>query len=191
MSTHTQPLLTVADLELMPDDLNRYELMEGEIFVSPPPGLTHQRALGNLLTILNIYLARNRIGEVFTTPGVTLDQFNSVIPDITYLSHERMEKIASGEHITGAPELMIEFVSPGSKNARRDRVLKRQVYGRHGVQEYWIVDPRKRRIEVYQLREHALELLTTLFETDEITSPLLPGLNIPLIKIFSVMSEKY
>jgi len=190
MSTHSQSMMTVADLELMPDDLNRYELMEGEIVVSPPPGLTHQRALGNLLHVLLNYLDEHPIGEVFTTPGVTFDQFNSVIPDITYSSNARMAEIGRGEHIAGAPELMIEFVSPGNRNARRDRVLKRRVYGKQGVHEYWIVDPLKRTVEVYGLRENSLDLLVTLQSDDEISTPLLPGLAIPLVKIFGASAEK-
>ena len=190
MSTHTQPVMTVADLELMPDDLNRYELMEGEIFVSPPPGLTHQDALGNLLCILHDFLIKNSFGKVFTTPGVTLDQFNSVIPDIIYLSHARLAEIALGEYITGAPELMIEVVSPGSKNARRDRVLKRQTYAKYGVQEYWIVDPLKRSVEIYRLRENSLELFVTLLDEDQITTSLLPGLAIPANTLFDTQDEE-
>ena len=189
MSTHTQPVMTVADLELMPDDLNRYELMEGEIFVSPPPGLTHQRALGNLLYILLNYLNKNPLGEVFTTPGVTFDQHNSVIPDITYSSNARMADIAPGEHISGAPDLMIEFVSPGSRNAKRDRVLKRRVYGKQGVLEYWIIDPRKRSVELYRLHESSLELSFTLLDGDEIITPLLPGLAIPVSSIFGFSTK--
>ena len=177
-------MLTVADLDLMPDDLNRYELMEGEIFVSPPPGLTHQRVVGNLLSTLHNYLSGNPLGEVFTTPGVTFDQFNSVIPDITYSSNERMSEIAPGEHIAGAPELMVEIVSPGSRNSRRDRVLKRQVYGKQGVQEYWIVDPLKRSVEIFRLVDSMLEPFATLQIGDEFSSPLLPGLTIPLESIF-------
>lgn len=181
--------MTVADLALMPDDLNRYELMEGVIVVSPPPGLTHQRALGNLLYIVMNYLIKNPVGEIFTTPGVTFDQHNSVIPDITYSSNERMADIAPGEHIAGAPELMIEFVSPGSTNSKRDRVLKRRVYGTHSVEEYWIVDPAKRTVEVYRLKKNSLELLITLSDNDEISTPLLPGLVIPIVTIFGKRAE--
>lgn len=184
MSTHTQPMLTVADLELMPDDFNRYELMEGEIVVSRTPGLTHQDVLANLLNILMNYLAQHPEGKAYVNPGVIFDNFNSVIPDIAFVSRSRRKEIASGKHITGAPELVVEIVSPGAKNARRDRVMKRQVYGRHGVQEYWIVDPLKRSVEVYRTRENSLELLVTLLDEDEITSPLLPGLAIPTYRIF-------
>ena len=185
MSTHIQPLLTIADLEIMPDDENRYELMEGELIVSRAPGLSHQRVLGNLLTLINNYLAQESLGEVFATPGVIFDELNSAIPDIAFVSRERGALIASGERITGAPELMVEIVSPGSENARRDRVVKRQVYGKHGVLEYWIVDPERRTVEVYRVHQKSLELFATLVGQDEITSPLLPHLSFPVSKIFS------
>jgi Uma2 family endonuclease len=185
MSAHIQPLLTIADLEIMPDDENRYELMEGEIIVSRAPGLTHQRVLTNLLTIIKNYLAQNPLGEVFATPGVILDEYNSAIPDIVFVSHERAALITSGERFTGAPELMIEIVSPGRENARRDRVVKRQVYGKHGVQEYWVVDPENRTLEVYRLQQKSLELFTPLADQDEVASPLLPHLGFPVIKIFN------
>ena len=184
MSTHIQPLLTSADLEIMPDDENRYELMEGELIVSRAPSLTHQRVLGNLLNVFKNYLAQNPAGEVFATPGVIFDELNSAIPDIAFVSRERGALIASGERITGAPELMVEIVSPGSENARRDRVVKRQVYGKHGVLEYWIVDPENRTVEVYRVRQRSLELCVTLLGQDELTSSLLPQLSFPVAKIF-------
>ncbi len=184
MSMHIQPLLTIADLEIMPDDENRYELMEGELIVSRAPSLTHQRILKNLLTTIDDYLEQTPLGEVFATPGVIFDELNSAIPDIAFVSRERGALIASGEHIKGAPELMVEIVSPGSENARRDCVVKRQVYGKHGVQAYWIVDPENRAVEIYRLQQKSLELFTTLVDQDELTSPLLPQLSFPVAKIF-------
>ncbi|MCA1594489.1 MAG: Uma2 family endonuclease [Acidobacteria bacterium] len=80
MSAKIEPLLTVADLDAMPDDGNRYELFEGEIFVSRAPSLSHQRVLGNLHAILRAYLDQNPIGEILLTPGVIFDEFNSAIP---------------------------------------------------------------------------------------------------------------
>jgi Uma2 family endonuclease len=185
MSAHIQPLLTIADLEIMPDDENRYELVEGELIVSRAPGLTHQRVLLNLSTIIKNYLEQNPVGEVFATPGVIFDGFNSVIPDLAFVSRERLPLIAPEERITAAPELMIEIVSPGSENARRDRVVKRQVYAKHGVQEYWVVDPEQRTLEVYRLQQQSLELFSILVDQAEVASPLLPRLSFPVIKIFS------
>lgn len=189
MSTHTQNLFTIADLELMPDDLNRYELLEGEIIVSRSPGLTHQDVLVNLLMIIVNHLTRRPEGKAYLNPGVIFDNFNSVIPDIVFVSSSRCKEIASGKHITGAPELVVEIVSPGNVNSRRDRVGKRQVYGKNGVQEYWIVDPIERSVEIYCLRDKVLELFVTARGHDEISSQLLPGLVIPLNGIFGTQKD--
>lgn len=190
MSTHTQPMMTVADLELMPNDFNRYELMEGEMFVSRTPGLTHQEVLANLLNLLMNYLVEHPEGKAYVNPGVIFDNFNSVIPDIAFVSRSRRKEIASGKHIEGAPDLVVEIVSPGNENARRDRVVKRQVYGRYGVQEYWIVDPIKRSVDVYRLLESSLELFVTFSHDQEITSPLFSGLAIPAKTLFDTQDEE-
>ena len=184
MSAKVEPLLTVADLEVMPDDGNRYELFEGEIFVSRAPSLSHQRILGNLHTILRTYLDQNLIGEVLLTPGVIFDELNSAIPDAVVLTNQQVNNLGAGERILEAPALAIEIVSPGKENARRDREVKRQVYGKYGVREYWIVDPEKRALEIYRLARHTLKLVATLTDEDEITTPLLPGFSCKAYQIF-------
>lgn len=189
MSTHTQSMLTIADLELMPDDLNRYELVEGEILVSRSPGLTHQEILANLITIFMNYVSQHPVGKAYINPGVILDNFNSVIPDIAFVSRARAAEIASGKHITGAPDLLVEIVSPGNENARRDRVVKRTIYEKYRVQEYWIVEPLTQCIEIYRLRDGSFEQVLTCSHDMEIMSPLLPGLAIPAYRIFSTQAE--
>ena len=184
MSAKIEPVLTVADLESLPDDGNRYELFEGELIVSRAPSLSHQRVLGNLYAILRAYLDQNPTGEVFLTPGVIFDQFNSAIPDAVFISSQRRSEIISGERIVGAPELVVEIVSPGQENSRRDRELKRQVYGKHGVREYWIADPGTRSLEIYRLQRRTLKLVATLTDKDKVTSPILPGFNCQASQIF-------
>ncbi len=186
MATHIEPLLTVADLDIMPDDGNRYELIEGEIFVSRSPSLTHQSVSGNLFRSIDTYLMQNSIGRLWTTPGVIFSEFSGVIPDLVFVSHQRRNEIASGDRITGAPDLVIEIVSPGAENERRDRLAKRQLYGKHGVKEYWIVDFEKRTIEVYLLQPLFLQLQFVLTEKDEITSSVLPGYRARVETILSV-----
>jgi Uma2 family endonuclease len=175
MAAKIEPLLTVADLDSMPDDDNRYELFEGEIIVSRAPSLSHQRVLGNVYAVLRDYLRQNPIGEVLLTPGVIFDEFNSAIPDAVFISQQRRREIGASERIMGAPELVVEVVSPGTENARRDRVAKRQLYGKHGVKEYWVADPENRSLEVYRLKRRALALGKTLIADDEVTSSVLPG----------------
>ena len=184
MSTQIEPLLTIADLDAMPDDGNRYEIIEGELFVSCSPSLTHQRAFGNLFVPISNWLAQNPLGEVFATPGVILSEFSGVIPDIVFVSNERRDEIASGERVLGAPDLIIEIVSPGSENERRDRVAKRQLYGKYGVKEYWVVDPQQRTIEVYSLAGETLKLRSVLQEQDDLTSSLLPGFSCKVEDVF-------
>src|SRR5947208_14502028 len=105
MSAKVEPLLTIADLEAMPDDGSRYELFEGEIFVSRAPSLSHQRVLINLATLIKSYLEQNPVGEVLPTPGVIFDDYNSAIPDIVFISNQQVNNIGSGERIYEAPEL--------------------------------------------------------------------------------------
>ncbi|MEJ7708302.1 MAG: Uma2 family endonuclease [Pyrinomonadaceae bacterium] len=139
MSAKIEPLLTVSDLDALPDDGNRYELFDGEIYVSRAPSLSHQIILANLLTKLKIYLESNPIGQAIPTPGVIFSEYDGAIPDLIFISEHGFRKLVLEEKINGAPELVIEIVSPGKQNARRDRVIKRQVYGKYGVKEYWIV----------------------------------------------------
>jgi len=115
MATHIEPLLTVADLDIMPDDGNRYEIIEGELFVSRSPSLTHQSVSGNLFRSVDTYLIQNPIGRLWHTPGVIFSELSGVIPDLVFVSHERRNEIASGDRITGAPDLVIEIVSPGAE----------------------------------------------------------------------------
>jgi Uma2 family endonuclease len=173
MAANLEPILTLADLDAMPDDENRYELIEGELFVSRAPGLIHQGIVGNLLFVFKEYLRENPIGEVFPGPGVIFSDFSGVIPDVVYISNERRKEIATGDRIIGAPELVIEILSPGIENERRDRHAKRQLYRKYGVKEYWIIDPERLAIEIY--RTAKFRLVATVGLQDEVSTPLLPG----------------
>lgn len=184
MATKIEPLMTVADLEAMPEDGNRYEVIEGELFVSCAPGLTHQQISANLLVLIRNYLETNQIGRVYLTPGLILTDLTGVIPDLVFFRHERSEEIVSGERLTGAPDLVVEILSPGAENIRRDRIAKRQLYARHGVAEYWMVDPEKLALEVYRLQSGSLELVATLKDEDELNSPFLPGFGCATAAIF-------
>ncbi len=186
MATHIEPLLTVDDLDLMPEDGNRYEVIEGELFVSRSPSLTHQSVSGNLFRSVDTYLIQNPIGRLWATPGVIFSEFSGVIPDLVFVSHERRSEIASGDRINGAPDLVIEIVSPGAENERRDRIAKMQLYAKYGVKEYWIVDFENRTIEVYQLHRQTLKVQSLLTNLDEITSSVLPGYRCRVSTIFTI-----
>src|ERR1051325_3902649 len=135
MNTKLKPL-TIADWDAMPaDDGNRYEIIEGELFVSTSPGLTHQIVSANLMFLIQRYLETNPIGMVLATLGVILSEYSGVIPDLVFFLDEQRDTIITGERLTGPPALVIEIVSPGSANVRRDRVAKLQLYAKHQVPE--------------------------------------------------------
>jgi Uma2 family endonuclease len=184
MSARIEPLMTVEDLDAMPEDGNRYEVIEGELFVSCAPGLTHQVVLTNLIYIIKTYLVTDPIGVVVTTPGLILDRYSGVIPDLVFFTHQRGEEIIAQERLNAAPELVVEILSPGRANLNRDRVAKRQLYGKHGVKEYWIIDSHSRALEIYGLRGTMLELRVVLRGNDKVTSELLPGFKCSVAQFF-------
>jgi Uma2 family endonuclease len=175
MAAKIEPLMTVDDLDCMPEDGNRYEVIEGELFVSRAPGLPHQVISGNIFYELRKYLDANPTGIIVATPGLILSQYSGVIPDLLFFSHERGKEIIANERLVAAPELVIEILSRGRENIARDRVAKRQLYAKHGVTEYWIVDAENRAVEVYRLAQGTLDLASILRAEDEIGSPVLPG----------------
>src|SRR5215831_14780950 len=175
MSTNPEPFLTVEDLDLMPDDGNRYELVGGELHLSKTPGMIHQTTSGNVYYIIESFLRQNPIGVVVATPGVIFSNIDVVIPDLVFMESETVRMVVQADRIRGAPDLAIEILSPGAENARRYRVAKRYLYAKFRVKEYWVVDPVARLIEIYRLDGAALMLSATLGENEEITSTLLPG----------------
>lgn len=176
--------LTIDQLEALPDDDNRYELIDGELMVSNVPGIPHQLCLGRLVFRLMSYLEEHPIGEAIYGPGLVLDDYNSIIPDLVFVSAER-QHIITDRWLIDAPDLIVEIVSPGEKNSERDRQVKRQLYSRRGVREYWVVDPQLRTIEVYRLQENVLVLEATLRGSDVLTSALLPGFSCAVSEMFA------
>ncbi|HKY43457.1 MAG TPA: Uma2 family endonuclease [Pyrinomonadaceae bacterium] len=186
MTARIEPLLTIADWDAIPyDEWHRYEIIEGELFVSCSPGLTHQTVATNLTVLIGIFLATNPIGTVVATPGLILSKFSGVIPDIVVFLNEQRETIVSNDRLTGPPALVVEILSPGSANTRRDRVVKLNLYAKHGVPEYWIVDPKNRSLERYVLQESSLELLEILTTEDYLTINALPGFSCPMSRVFN------
>jgi Uma2 family endonuclease len=186
MATPIYPLVTVEDLESMPDDGNRYEVIEGELFMSRAPGITHQRVSGDLFFLFRNYLDVHPIGEVLATPGIIFSDIDAVIPDLVFFTNERAKLILSGERIVAAPDLIVEIVSPGSENERRDRIAKRQLYGKFGVREYWIADPGQRTVEIFTWKEGTLAQSVLFNADDELKSEVLPGFSPKVAQIFSV-----
>jgi len=177
---------TSADLERMPhDEWYRYEIIDGELFVSSAPSWTHNRAARRLTTALDNWGDETGLGEVNPVPGLIFTDYNNIIPDLVWISGSRLERGLDGAgHLTVAPDLVVEVVSPGSDNARRDRILKLGLYARQGVEEYWLVDTALRIVEVFRHNGRTLELVATLSGDDALTSPRLPGFSCPLRRLW-------
>jgi Uma2 family endonuclease len=186
MAARIEPLLTVADLDACPNDNNRYELIEGELFVSRAPGLPHQIVIQNFQVALVDYLKSNPIGRVVPGAGAVFSNYDAVIPDLAFVGNERWSDIVSNDRFNAAPDLVIEVMSPGKENRDRDLLVKRQLYAKYGVAEYWIVDPENRLVEVYRLRDNRLESAATLRNEEEITTPLLPGFRMSVNSVFTL-----
>lgn len=185
MTTAAHPLrLTYEDLASLPEDGRRHELIDGVHHVTPAPSTRHQRILGSLFWQIRSYLEGRPVGEVFLAPvDVVLTESDVVEPDLVYVSRERAH-IVTEKNISGAPDIVVEVLSEATR--RRDERLKRDLYDRCGVGEYWIVDPEVETIKLFR-REGAgfgrpLEL--SLESGDSLVCPRLPDLSIPLSAIF-------
>ena len=190
MITKLKPL-TIADWDAMPyGDGNRYEIIEGELFVSCSPGLTHQRVTANLITLFVVFLRENPIAEYVPTPGLVFSEYSGVIPDLVFFLNQKSDAIITGERLTGPPDLVIEILSPGSANLRRDRIVKLQLYSMHRVPEYWIVDPDNLEVEQYVLHGSSLKLMQTLQREDILSSSAIPGFSCLVSDIFSRIPKR-
>ncbi|HWI65192.1 MAG TPA: Uma2 family endonuclease [Symbiobacteriaceae bacterium] len=176
------PRFTYEDYLLLPED-KRYELIEGDFFMTPAPNIRHQAIVGYLFATLWGFVRAHGLGAVFPAPtDVVLSSENVVQPDVLFVSKEQSGIIMKGA-IHGAPDLVVEILSPSTSS--RDLVLKRKLYGRFGVQEYWIVDPDARTIEVLTPTASGLDTWRQLSAAETLTSPLLPGFSIPLAEVFA------
>jgi Uma2 family endonuclease len=178
---------TIRDLDAMPDDggWKRYEIIDGELFVTRAPHIRHQGAGGNIHFELEIWSRQTQLGKPFQTPRVIFSPTDAVIPDVVWVSQERLANgIDEAGHLIVAPELIVEVLSPGELNEQRDKEVKLKLYSLHGVQEYWIVNWQLKILEVYRRSDTQLQLVATLLEGDALTSPLLPGFSTTIAQIF-------
>ena len=192
--------LTYDDFVRFPDDGMRHELIDGEHYVTPSPNMRHQGILGQLYLMIGLWLETHPIGRVFFAPfDVVFTPFDVVEPDLLYLSNERAAEALTPLNVRGVPEIVVEVASPGTH--RRDETIKLRLYERSGVTEYWVVDPKTAVVWIYRQpepeQEHepgrlkgnpegAFAAPTELSREagDVITTPLLPGLQMPLARLF-------
>jgi Uma2 family endonuclease len=177
--------LTYDDYLQLPDDGKRHELIDGEHYVTPTPNRKHQAVAMNLSGLIWSSLQKQPIGRVFAAPfNVIFSDFDVVEPDLLYISNERLAEIETSPWIRGAPNLVVEIGSPSTR--KRDETIKRRLYERFGVYEYWVVDPELDSVKVYRRIDDRFERTAelTLENDDVLTTALLPGLGLPLRKIF-------
>ena len=183
--TITTRRLTYEDLLETPDDRNRYEIIDGELIVSPAPRISHQRAAFNLASMLRLYVLEHRLGEVFIAPlDIKLSEHDIVEPDILFVSDSR-RSIVEDAFITEAPDLVVEVLSSSSRN--RDRGPKMALYERSGVSEYWLADPDAASVTVYSATDGTFRIVSP--DGDGRTGSLIvPGFLIDPAEIFAISS---
>jgi Uma2 family endonuclease len=174
-----------ADLELLPENDRGYEIIDGELQVTRAPHWEHQNLCLRLGGALEDWSIDTGLGETTVAPGIIFTDADNVIPDIVWASNERLtESLDEAGHLTAAPELVVEVLSPGEKNERCDRDLKLRLYSARGVREYWIISRPLHQIEVYRRESGGLILVQTLLAGDRITSPMLPGFSGEVDRLF-------
>jgi Uma2 family endonuclease len=174
-----------ADLLLMPDDGNRYEIIEGELYVSKLPSAEHQFVCSQLVHYFQAWNEQSGEGVALIAPGLVFSDDDDVAPDVIWVSHERLAgSLDHAGHFTRAPEIVVEVLSPGKRNEHRDRVTKLALYSRRGVLEYWIVDWMQRLVEVYRREGDELKLAATPHADEALESPTLPGFSCQVAKLF-------
>jgi Uma2 family endonuclease len=173
---------TYEDLKLIPPDRNRYEIVDGELFVSPAPRPLHQRIVGNIFAALRQHVRQHRLGEVFVAPlDVVFARGTVLEPDVLFVSTSRLHCIGE-DNLSGPPDLAVEVISESTK--RLDREVKLKQYALYGVSEYWLVDPEGNSVEVFRLKEEGYELAERLGFGHTLTSPLFPGLQLAVASLW-------
>lgn len=176
---------TSRDLEHLPDDGKRYEIVDGELYVSKAPTLEHQYTAGEAFAHLREWSRRTGSGAAYFGPGVIFADDDDVIPDVVWISKERLPTVVGEDgKLHAAPDLVVEVLSPGWSNEQRDRDVKLKLYSRRGVQEYWILDWQRRQVEVYRREASVLRLVATLHAPDTLELPLLPGFRLTVDDLF-------
>ena len=175
--------MTYDEYALLPQDRNRYEVIEGELHMTPSPPLAHQNVVIELGSMLRQHVSASGLGKVYVAPlDVVLTETNVVQPDILFLRAARVPP-KGAKNVTVAPDLVVEVISPSS--VEEDRGAKMRVYARHGVSHYWLVDPEARTLEMYALAGGAYAAAGAFSGGATATTPLFPSLTIPLAGLWA------
>ncbi len=176
-----RPVFTAADLAQLPDDGKRYEVLEGDLAVSPSPKPKHQRIV-HQLHIWFTERERAGYGKVFAAPlDVVLDDSNVTEPDLLFIRSEHLH-IVKDANIQGSPDLVVEVLSPSTRE--RDLGVKAHLYARFGVPEYWVVDPEVETLAIYHLTSEGYEISGPFRRGETIHSDLFPGATLSVADVF-------
>ena len=173
---------TYSDYCLLPED-KRYELIGGEFYMAPAPLIRHQVILRTLLSLLWPFVRDNGLGQVYSAPVDVIFSNEDVLqPDLIFVAADR-QGIVTERACEGAPDLVIEILSPST--GQRDRELKRKVYANYGVKEYWLVDPESHSVQVLRLGDADFTDCGMFRSGSSISTPLLPRLELPVSDVFA------
>lgn len=177
--------LTYDDLARMPDDGMRHEIIDGVHYVTPSPVLRHQRLVNRIFFAIQSYLeVKPEAGEVFASPvDAVFTRWDVVVPDLVFVAGDQ-RAILTEPNIQGAPALVVEVLSPGTK--KRDLGVKRELFGREGVREYWIVDPKLNSVTIHRRAADGSfpEVQSLPSDAQSLTTPLLAGFNLSIERLF-------
>jgi Uma2 family endonuclease len=179
--------LTYDDLLALPDDGMRHELIDGAHYVTPSPVSVHQLIVGNLYFLISAHVRERKLGVAMLAPfDIVFSKYDVVEPDLMYFGADRFKEVVGERCAQGPPDLVIEILSPSTR--RRDEIIKRRLYERTGVREYWTVDPKLESIKVYRLADgkYPKPEALALEDGDVLTTPILPELELPLNRIFDL-----
>ena len=185
MAIHSpQRKLTYQDFEQIPEDGQRHEILDGVHVVSPSPNALHQIVFGAAFVKLYVFVMEHGLGRVLSAPfDVVLSEHDIVEPDILFISSSRAE-ILTESHVQGAPDLVVEILSPSTR--RRDLGKKLVRYDELGVQEYWVLEPEASTVLIFRREGDGFlsPILLSAEADDRLATPLLPGLEISLRAVF-------
>ena len=169
------------DYTLLPED-KRYELIDGDLHMTPAPLTTHQQVLFNIAYELRVFITKQKLGQLLIAPtDVVLSEEDVVQPDILFIAQERLD-ILTEKNVRGAPDLVVEILSPAT--AERDLVIKKKLYEKFGVREYWIVDLGAKSIEVLQMTDEGFKTLRVYTQDTHLTSSLLKNFSLAVGDVF-------
>lgn len=174
-----------SDIELLQENGNRYEIIDGELEMTRAPHWKHQDTIVAIATTLRSWSQKTGLGRAIINPGIIFSDNDNVIPDVIWISQEKLNVcVDNSGHFTSAPELIVEVLSESLNDIRRDKESKLKLYSNQGVEEYWIADWRLQKLEIYRRNQGKLELVMTLLNEDQITSPLLPNFTCQIKQFF-------